>query len=127
MNRSQAVSLLIFFAMLWATVRYGGGGEFVPTLKNPTAGHYVYEKDETQVPAGVQSAMNRYQTELGLQASVVDIHVVDGDGQTPEQYATAFPAAKEHGLPCLVILASDEVLKIIADPRTEEQAMEAVQ
>ena len=123
MSSSIKIRLILLLGVILALTS-GGGADILPSNK-ATAAVYVYEKDTTAVPSGVQGGINRIKRELGLAASVVDDDVTDGAGHIPEQYAVAIPAAREHGLPCLVVLVDDDVLKIV-EVQTEEDVMEAV-
>jgi hypothetical protein len=43
----------------------------------------------------------------------------------PRQYQVALKAAREAGLPCLVVTAGDVVLRVLKSPTTEDQVLEA--
>lgn len=102
----------------------------IPSIVAPsvevTAAPYIYEKDRGTPPAPVLAALNRLNRERGIKATAIDKHVTDGTGDTPEQYKAAVAAAKANGLPALVVMAGNEVVKVVSDPRTEEAVMEAV-
>lgn len=91
-----------------------------------TRATYVYEKDETAVPAGVLSALNKL-NRLGVVATPFEADTIDGGGEVPDQYRVALAAAKEAGLPALVVQAGDQVLRTVKAPTTEEAVMEAGQ
>lgn len=93
--------------------------------KTPTAATYIYEKDETAVPAPIQAALNKINLEKKIVATLIDDDIVDGTGQIPEQYKAAIPAARAAGLPALVVMAGKEVLRVVKDP-TEAKVLEAV-
>lgn len=94
---------------------------------NPaTAATYVYEKDDTAVPVGVSTGLNRLNRERGVRATLFEEDTVDGDGDVPDQYKAALAAAQQAGLPALVVTTGDTILRVIPDPRTEQQVFEAI-
>lgn len=103
-----------------------------PPGPQATAATYVYEKDTTAIPAPVLSAIdkiNRAQppdAKKKIIASVFEQDTVDGSGETPEQYRAALAAAREAGLPALVVTAGDTVLRIVKNPRSEQDILGAV-
>lgn len=89
---------------------------------------YVYEKDDGPVPrpvAGALMSINLNES-LKIEATEFESDTVDPDGDVPEQYQAALAAAKEAGLPALVVLAGDTVVKVIKNPSTMEQVMESI-
>lgn len=88
---------------------------------------YVYEKDETAIPSAVHAALNRLNRERGIVATVFEKDTFDGDDQIPEQYKAARVAALDKGLPCLVVLAGDKVVRTAKAPTTEAEVLEAAQ
>jgi hypothetical protein len=89
---------------------------------------YVFEKDQGTPPPAVSAALHRLNTEReSFAASAVDQDIVTGAGQVPEQFRAAIQAAKQSGLPALVVLSGSEVLRVVRDPKTVEAVMEAVQ
>lgn len=96
-----------------------------PTTK-PTSVTYVYEKDDAAVPRPVQAALNKIHAQGGgVVASLFEDDSVTGVGTVPKQYQAALKAAREAGLPCLVVLSGDNVLRIVKAPTTEAQVLEA--
>lgn len=88
---------------------------------------YVYEKDDTgSVPSGVLVGLDKL-NRSGVRATAFEKDSKDGNGETPDQYKLPLQEATKAGLPALVSLAEDEVHKVIRDPKTEEQVMEAAQ
>lgn len=104
----------------------GPGPQPPDTPPKVTAVTYVYEKDETPVPAPVQAALNRLNRERGITATLFEDDTTDGRNEVPEQYKTALAAAKESGLPSLVVQAGDKVISVVNAPTTEAQVLEAV-
>lgn len=90
---------------------------------------YVYEKDSNPVPSGVGVALSRINKESPeIVATEFEDDTTDGDGQVPDQYAAALRAAKEDGLPALVVEGSDgSVLRVVRSPKTESDVMEAIE
>lgn len=90
-----------------------------------TAVVYVYEKDQTALPPGVQTGLNRLNRERNILATSFEDDTTDGTGEVPDQYKVALAAARAKGLPALVVLAGDKAINVIAAPTTEAQVMEA--
>jgi hypothetical protein len=98
-----------------------------PLTTKPTAAVYVYEKDRSTPPPAVTAALHRLNTEReSFLASAVDQDVTTGTGTVPAQFQAAIGAAKTAGLPALVVLAGDQVLRVVRDPKTEVAVLEAV-
>lgn len=126
-----------FVAMRWVTI---GGAPVVtpvdpdkpapvdplPTTDKATAATYVYEKDDGAPPPGVLAGLDRLNREKKITASAVDIDVVDGDGETPDQFKVAFAAARDAGLPVLIVTAGNKVICTVAKPKTEAETWGAV-
>jgi len=96
-----------------------------PLTLRPTAATYIYEKDQSAVPPPVLSAISQLNAAGSLVATVFEQDTTDGDGQVPDQYQAALIAAKAAGLPCLVVLAGDRVLRVVRSPTTLEAVLEA--
>jgi len=112
-----AVVLALHFSGDWLVV-------VAPSAK-PTAATYVYEKDEGAVPPTVLKGLNTLNRQ-NITATAFDDDTTDGSGDTPEQYKLPLAAAKEAGLPCLVVMGGDRVRKVVKAPTTEQQVTEAV-
>lgn len=98
----------------------------VDTNKKVTAVTYVYEKDDAAIPRPVQAALNKlHAAGGGVVASLFEDDSTTGTGQVPRQYQAALKAAREAGLPCLVVLSGDDVVRTVKAPTTESQVMEA--
>jgi hypothetical protein len=95
-----------------------------PTLP-ATAVTYVYEKDTTPIPSAVMAGLNRLNREKKLLATLHEIDTTDGTSEIPDQYKVAVAAAKEAGLPALVVTAGSVVVKVVKAPTTVEQVWEA--
>lgn len=113
------VALLILSTML---VPWDGCGVVAPT--KATAVVYTFEKDQTAVPSAVRAAINTL-NRRGIVATEDEVDSTDGDAQVPDQYKVSRPAAVAAGLPALVVLAGDKVLKVVKDPRTDAAVLEA--
>jgi hypothetical protein len=92
----------------------------------PMAATYVYEKDDTAIPVGVSTGLNRLNRERGVLATLFEDDTRDGDGDVPDQYRVALAAAVQAGLPAFVVTAGDKVLVVVKAPTTEAQILEAV-
>jgi hypothetical protein len=92
-----------------------------------TAATYVYEKDDTAISAEVAAGLNRLNREKKVIATVFEDDTRDGSGEVPDQYKVPLASAQGAGLPALVVTSGDKVLKVVKDPKTEAEVMEAVQ
>jgi hypothetical protein len=104
-----------------------------PSVNKPTRAVYVYEKDSGAVPpqvAGALNVLNRQALEAGsgFVADEFEDDTVDGTGQVPDQFKVALETARkpENGLPCLVVLAGDKVIRTVKSPKTARDIEEAV-
>ena len=96
-----------------------------PTTK-VTAVAYVYEKNDTSIPSAVVAALNRLNRERQIVATVVEDDVTDGDDEVPEQYRLPIAAARDAGLPALVVLSGSQVIRVVPAPNSAQQVWEAV-
>jgi hypothetical protein len=80
-----------------------------PVKPKPDAVVYVYEKDDTAPSIEIMVLLDKL-NRAGIQATDVDDDVVDGDGQTPDQYKAAIDAARLAGLPAIVLLSKGKFL-----------------
>lgn len=88
---------------------------------------YVYEKDANITPRPVAYALQRLNTEyVAVVATEFEEDTLDGTGDIPDQYKVALEAARKAGLPALVIQAGAKVVRVVKDPKTEQQVMDAV-
>lgn len=90
-----------------------------PTTPAVTAAVYVYEKDQTAVPNGVRVGLDRLNRERKIRATAFEDDILDGTDDVPDQYKAPLVAAREAGLPALVVMAGDVVLKVVSNPTTE--------
>lgn len=100
-----------------------------PAPANPstvTAVVYVYEKDESAIPVGVTSGINRLNRERKVRATLFERDTVDGSGKTPEQYKPALDAARRESIPSLVVLSGTSVIRVVKAPKTEADVLGAV-
>lgn len=89
-----------------------------------TAVTLVHEKNYA-LPAPVLAALNKL-NQRGIVATLFMPTTTDGTGDVPDQYKVPAAAAKEAGLPALVVTAGAKVLKVVKDPRTEDDVIKAV-
>lgn len=91
-----------------------------------TAATYVFEKDDGMPPSPVRVALNRINRETSIIATEFEQNSFDGSDEIPDQYKAALASAKAEGLPALVVLAGDKVVRVVKAPKTELSVMEAV-
>lgn len=121
-NLTTAQKLAIVF-VAWLLLS-GKGCGVIGFPQKVTAAVYVYEKDQTAIPPAVLAAMDKL-NRRGIVANSLDVQTTDGIGDVPDQFKVPFSAAKEAGLPSLVVTAGPKVLKVVKDPKTEEAVLEA--
>ena len=80
-----------------------------------TACVLVYEKDDHAIAPDIRAALNTL-NRRGILATVLEADTVAGDGQVPTQYRLPLEAARKAGLPCLVVMAGETVLRAVANP-----------
>lgn len=97
-----------------------------PPTVTATSATYVYEKDIASIPSAVSAALNRLNREQKIIATVFERDSRTGDGDVPAQYKPLIESARSAGLPALVVMAGDKVLRTVKDPKTEDAVMEAV-
>lgn len=91
----------------------------------------VYEKDQGPVRPAVAAALaklNQQAIDAGRSAFADEFEedTTDGDGQVPDQFRLALEAARKAGLPALVVVSGGKVMRVVKDPRTEADVLEAV-
>lgn len=131
MTTATKAKWMVFLLCLAGAVRLGG--ELVPDVIAPivspstpaTAAVYVYEKDQGSIPPAVLAGINRLNRENKILATTFEDDNTDGDNDLPEQYKVPVQAAREAGLPALVVTAGDKVLRVVKAPTTLEQTVEA--
>ena len=96
-----------------------------PSPSKVTAVCYVYEKDEGPIPNPILVALNRLNREQKIVATVFERDTTNGDGNVPSQYKPIADAARASGLPSLVVMAGETVVRTVKAPTTEDQVMEA--
>ena len=125
MKPSSLLVLLVGLAAA-AYVAFGGaswdGWDFSPA--KPDAVTFVFEKDERGPTAPIMSALNKLNRQ-GIMATTHEVDTLDGTDQIPDQYKLVVPAAKEAGLPALVVSGGGKVIRTVKDPKTEEAVLEA--
>jgi hypothetical protein len=99
-----------------------------PNAPAITAAVYVYEKDESPVPSAVMAALNRINRDSKgkIVATLLERDTTNNVITTPAQYLKPLAAAKEAGLPSLVIMADSTIVRVVKAPTTEAQVLEAV-
>ena len=97
----------------------------VPSTK-PTAAYYIFEKDDGAVPPAVQTGLDRLLREKKVDARSVELPFIDGTGRTPAVFESPIAAAKQAGLPALVVMAGTEIVSVVLNPTTEEAILKEV-
>ena len=97
-----------------------------PPRPPATSATYVYEKDDTVPPTPVVVAFDKINREKKIIADFFDDDTTDGTGQTPQRYKAAVAAARAAGLPALVLLNGDVVVRVVKNPKTEVEVLEAI-
>lgn len=97
-----------------------------PAPSTITSVTYVYEQRDGSVPPTVLSAINRINREQQITATTFDKDTLDGGGQVPDQYKIPLAAANEAGLPALIVLAGEKVVRVVKAPTTEEEVLKVV-
>lgn len=105
------IVLAVLLWSVWQDYRPSGTTE-------ATAAVYVHESKEHVVPPEVRAALRE------LQSDSFDAAEIDDDNPST-RYKTAIAAAKQHGLPALVVMAGEKVVRVVA-VRTAEEVKEAV-
>lgn len=118
MERLSTTQKLLILAVAWLFL---GGGLGVDV----TAVSFVYDDKKHVIPPPVASALSKL-NEQGIVATVDEVDTVDGAGQVPDQYKVSRPAAVKAGLPALVVMGGEKVLKVVPSPKTEEAVLGAV-
>lgn len=117
-----AILALTLLAAWWAGE--GGLPNVLPSKIDRAT--YVYEKDQGSVPPAIAQILKETNQEGEVVATAFEQHTVDASGNTPPQFRTTLSAAKEAGLPSLVLQAGDKVVKVIEKP-TAEQVREVLE
>jgi pyruvate carboxylase len=124
---SKSLPHILFILAIAAVVAFGRGlpdwGGWLVATK-PDAVTFVFEKDSNGPSAPVMSALNKL-NRSGILATSHEIDTLDGTSEIPDQYKHVVPAAKEAGLPALVVSGNGKVIRVLKDPKTEEAVIEA--
>lgn len=122
----QLIFVGVVLALMWFASKPGTFGPVAPKVPvvKADAATYVYEKDANPVPAPVRSALNTLNRQ-GIKANEFEQDTKDGTGDVPEQFKVPLVAAKEAGLPALVVTGEGKVIRTVKAPTTEQQVLEA--
>jgi hypothetical protein len=122
MSNLTTFQKLVILLVVWLLLNKGITS---PTLSPGKADRvtYVYEKGDTAIPSPVESAIDKL-NQRNILATKHEVDTKNGPGEVPAQYKIAVAAAKE--LPSLVVQAGEKVLKVVKDPKTEEDVLQAV-
>lgn len=129
-QRNPLLDLGLSLLALW--LLFGGqmqgcNVDWLPDLVTPSkpdAAVYVYEKDDGSVPPPVLAALSTLNKQ-GIAATTFEDDTVDGSGEVPDQYRVPLAAAKEAGLPSLVVSGGGKVIRVAKAPKTEAEVLEA--
>ena len=100
----------------------------IPPTTTATAAVYVYEQRDNSIPRPVAVALQQLNAgDSGVVCSEFDDDTLNGLDQTPKQFRTALEAARAAGIPCLVVLSGDTVLKVVPNPQTAADVTGAIQ
>jgi hypothetical protein len=102
-----------------------------PPVSKVSHATYVYDKETNPVPPQVAASLAKINTArvnggASITADEFEIHTVSGTGAIPKQFEKVAAAAKEKGLPCLVVMAGDAVYRVVPNPKTESEVTNAV-
>lgn len=129
MDRTTDKSVWLWLAVVGVLlfVRWQGwdGPPTVVVTTKATAATYTYDDKRHSIPPPVAAAISKL-NEQGIEADLDEVDTNDASGEVPEQFKVSRPAAVAAGLPALVVLAGDKVLKVVPNPTTEAAVMEAV-
>jgi hypothetical protein len=119
------IDLLVVCCLLLLAFGRFEGCASLPGLSKPTAVTYTIDDKQNSVPPPVSAALNKLNRQ-GILATVDEVDTTDGSSDVPDQYKVSRPAAIAAGLPALVVMSGEKVLRTVKDPRTEEAVLEAV-
>lgn len=120
-RRKDIIAGMLLALLIVHAVRSGGGGIVAQKV---TAAVYVYEQRQGSVPAAVLAAFDTLNRQ-GIMATSFDVGTVDGTNETPDQYKVPLTAATEAGLPALVVMGGNIVVRLVKAPTTDAQVLEA--
>lgn len=123
MTERHRLALAVFVFLLLVQVQRGGG--VVVPGGSPTAAVYIYEQREHVIPSAVKAGLNAV-NRSGIKATTFDVDTISGTGKTPTQYEKALAAGREAGLPALVVLGGDRILRVVPSPQSEADVTGAV-
>jgi hypothetical protein len=94
--------------------------------RKPTRVTFVWEKDLGAVPQGVASALQAANAAGSVVASDFEQDTVNGSGSTPTQYRVALEAAKQAGIPALVVEFDSGPPRVVKGAKTAADVQEAM-
>lgn len=136
MRQIKPIHVVALAALLWLGV-YGGqiGGCTLPVIspQSVTAVTYTYDDKKHSVPPPVAAALDKLNRgdpnakppRPAILADLDEVDTTNPVANVPKQFQASRPAAIAAGLPSLVVLAGDKVLRTVKDPKTEEAVLEA--
>jgi len=117
------LALLALAGWLMFGGQLGGCNLLLVAPAKVTAVTYVHD-EKAVIPSPVLAALSELNA-AGIMATTFPDDATDGDGDVPDQYKIALPAAKTIGIPSLVVQAGDKVLRTLKGPTTKAEVLEA--
>lgn len=120
----------LFLAVVGVGLWLSFGGKLPDTIapapvNKVSAVTFIFEKDDSPIPPPVLAALNAL-NRRGIVATTFDDDTVDGSGEIPAQYKIPLEEARKAGLPTLVVMAGESVVKVVKNPKSEAEVLEAV-
>ena len=84
----------------------------------------VFDHNGKRHSSDVRAAISAIEAS-GIKADFYEVGGTDGTGVVAEEYKLAEAAAVKHGMPCVVVMAGGQVLRVVTAD-TKEAVMEAV-
>jgi hypothetical protein len=84
----------------------------------------VYDHNGKRHSSDVRAAFSELNAR-DIEADFYEVGGTDGNGVVAEEYKLAEAAAVKHGMPCVVVMAGGQVLRVVTAD-TKEAVMEAV-
>lgn len=123
LNRNNVIVVLLFVLLLiqQGTIEIPA----IPWPQEVDRVTYVYDVSDGAVPPPIAYAL-RELNKKDIIATPFEVDTTDSDQEVPDQDAIAVAAAKEHGLPAMVVQAGDRVTRIVKSPKTVQDVSDGV-
>lgn len=115
MNTRIRVTVMLLALLLLIS---RNGISFPPVISPTqiTSVDYVYERDETAVPREISAWLREVNEKTDIVASEIDDDSVDPSGNLRKSILEA----KKAGIPCLVVMSGEKVVKIVLKPQNRD-------